>query len=81
MEEKLYIWLIGALFSLVNFLFWGRIKRIERDLKEATQKSAAIEKNYLSRFEELHRRLNEVEKNIIREIYSIKALTPPAPHT
>jgi hypothetical protein len=41
---------------------------------EAKKKSSSIEKNYLSRFEELHNKLSEVEKNIIREIYSIKLL-------
>jgi len=79
MNEKIYIWIIGGLLSLVNFLFWSRIKRIEKDLEEEKKKSSAIEKNYISRFEELHSKLNEVEKNIIKEIYNIKALTLPAP--
>ena len=72
MNEKIYIWIIGGLLSLVNFLFWSRIKRIEKDLEDEKKKSSSIEKNYISRFEELHSKLNEVEKNIIREIYSIK---------
>jgi hypothetical protein len=72
MNEKIYIWIIGGLLSLVNFLFWSRIKRIEKDVDEAKKKSSAIEKNYLSRFEELHNKLSEVEKNIIREIYKVK---------
>jgi len=74
MNEKIYIWIIGGLLSLVNFLFWSRIKRIEKDVDEAKKKSSAIEKNYLSRFEELHNKLSEVEKNIIREIYNVKLL-------
>ena len=45
---------------------------IEKDVDEAKKKSSSIEKNYLSRFEELHNKLGEVEKNIIREIYNIK---------
>jgi hypothetical protein len=53
-------------------LFWSRIKRIEKDVDETKKKSSSIEKNYLSRFEDLHNKLGEVEKNIIREIYSIK---------
>ncbi|NJD23491.1 MAG: hypothetical protein FIA82_12635 [Melioribacter sp.] len=72
MNEKIYIWIIGGLLSLVNFLFWSRIKRIEKDVDETKKKSTAIEKNYLSRFEVLHNKLSEVEKNIIREIYNIK---------
>jgi len=72
MNEKIYIWIIGGLLSLVNFLFWARIKRIEKDVDEMKKKSSAIEKNYLSRFEDLHNKLSEVEKNIIKEIYSIK---------
>ena len=72
MSENFYIWLIGILLGLVNFLFWSRIKRIEKDVDETKKKSSAIEKNYLSRFEVLHNKLSEVEKNIIREIYNIK---------
>jgi hypothetical protein len=60
------------LLGLVNLLFWSRIKRIEKDIDETKQKSVSIEKNYLSRFEELHSKLSDVEKNIIREIYKIK---------
>jgi hypothetical protein len=72
MNDSIYIWIIGGLLSLVNFLFWSRIKRIEKDVDEAKKKSYAIEKNYLTRFEELHNKLSEVEKNIIREIYNVK---------
>jgi hypothetical protein len=75
MNEKIYIWIIGGLLSLVNFLFWSRIKRIEKDVDETKKKSSSIEKNYLSRFEDLHNKLSEVEKNIIREIYNIKLST------
>ena len=74
MNENIYIWIIGGLLSLVNFLFWSRIKRIEKDVDETKKKSSSIEKNYLSRFEDLHNKLSEVEKNIIREIYNIKLL-------
>jgi hypothetical protein len=72
MYDNIYLWMIGALLSLVNVLFWSRIKRIEKDIDELRTKSYSIEKNYLSRFEELHCKLGDVEKNIIREIYSIK---------
>ena len=72
MNENIYQWLIGGLLSLVNLLFWSRIKRIEKDIDEVKQKSFSIEKNYLSRFEELHSKLSDVEKNIIREIYKVK---------
>jgi len=50
MNENIYQWLIGGLLSLVNLLFWSRIKRIEKDIDEVKQKSFSIEKNYLSRF-------------------------------
>ena len=72
MNETFYIWTIGGLLSVVNMLFWARIKRIEKDIDEEKKKSFSIEKNYLSRFEELHTKLSEVEKNIIREIYNVK---------
>ena len=72
MNEKIYIWIIGGLLSLVNMLFWSRIKRIEKDLEDEKKKSSSIEKNYISRFEELHSKLNEVEKNIIKEIYGVR---------
>ena len=72
MNENIYLWIIGGLLGLVNMLFWSRIKRIEKDVDEAKKKSSSIEKNYLSRFEELHNKLSEVEKNIIREIYNVK---------
>jgi hypothetical protein len=75
MTENIYNWLIAGLLSLVNLLFWSRIKRIEKDIEEVKQKSYSIEKNYLSRFEELHSKLGDVEKNIIREIYSVKLAT------
>ena len=75
MSENFYIWLIGILLGIVNFLFWSRIKRIEKDVDETKKKSSSIEKNYLSRFEVLQNKLSEVEKNIIREIYSIKIST------
>lgn len=64
--------IIAVLFGLVNFLFWNRIKRIERDIELNKNKSTAIEKNYLIRFEKLNERLNEIEKNIIREIGMIR---------
>ncbi len=72
MSENIYLWIIGGLLGLVNMLFWSRIKRIEKDVDETKKKSSSIEKNYLSRFEDLHNKLSEVEKNIIREIYNIK---------
>ena len=72
MNDNIFFWIISGLVSLVNFLFWSRIKRIEKDVDEAKKKSSSIEKNYLSRFEDLHNKLSEVEKNIIREIYNIK---------
>jgi len=72
MYENIYLWIIGSLLGLVNFLFWSRIKRIEKDVDETKKKSSSIEKNYLTRFEELHSKLSDVEKNIIREIYNIK---------
>jgi hypothetical protein len=70
MNDVTYIWIIGGLLSLVNFLFWNRIKRIEKDIEENKNKAIIIEKNYLSRFEDLKDKISEVEKNIIKEIYS-----------
>jgi hypothetical protein len=75
MNDSIYLWIIGSLLGLVNFLFWSRIKRIEKDVDETKKKSSTIEKNYLTRFEELHSKLSDVEKNIIREIYNVKLST------
>ena len=75
MNDNIYLWIIGALLSLVNVLFWSRIKRIEKDIDELRTKSYSIEKNYLARFEELHSKLSEVEKNIIHELYKIKLMS------
>ncbi len=72
MNESIYIWIIGGLLGLLNMLFWNRIKRIEKDVDELKKKSYSIEKNYLSRFEDLYNKLSEVEKNIVREIYNMK---------
>lgn len=74
MNESIYIWLLSGILGLVNFLFWSRIKRIEKDIQDNKDKNENIEKNYISRFEEIHTKLNEVEKNIIKEIYDMKLL-------
>jgi len=71
---SVYIWLLSVFVALVNILFWSRIKRIERDIRDNKNKNERLEKNYIARFEELHAKLNEVEKNIIREIFEIKLL-------
>ena len=74
MIVNVYLWILSGLLGIVNFLFWSRIKRIEKDIQGNKDKSERIEKNYISRFEELHAKLNEVEKNIIKEIYEMKIL-------
>ena len=74
MIVNVYLWILSGLLGIVNFLFWSRIKRIEKDIQGNKDKSERIEKNYISRFEELHTKLNEVEKNIIKEIYEMKIL-------
>jgi len=74
MNGSIYIWLLSGVAGLVNFLFWGRIKRIEKDIQDNKDKNEDIEKNYLTRFEKIHSKLNEVEKNIIKEIYEMKLL-------
>ena len=66
--------MLSVFVALVNILFWSRIKRIERDIRDNKNKNEKLEKNYIARFEELHAKLNEVEKNIIREIFEIKLL-------
>ena len=74
MNESVYIWLLSGVAGLVNFLFWSRIKRIEKDIEDNRKRYDSIEKNYLTRFEEIHSKLNEVEKNIIKEIYDFKLM-------
>ena len=70
--SEIIIGVVGALWGLVNFLFWSRIKRIEKDIERSLKKSDIIEHNYLDRFEKINNKLNEVEKNIIKEIYKAK---------
>ena len=67
--HELAIGVVGILWGLVNFLFWSRIKRIEKDIEDNVKRSNRIEHNYLDRFERLNEKLSEVEKNIIKEIY------------
>ena len=67
--NELAIGVVGILWGLVNFLFWSRIKRIEKDIEDNVKRSNRIEHNYLDRFERLNEKLSEVEKNIIKEIY------------
>ena len=61
--------ILGSLLGIINFLFWSRIKRIEKDIEDSIKRSNRIEHNYLDRFERLNEKLSEVEKNIIKEIY------------
>ena len=67
--NEVAIGVVGILWGLVNFLFWSRIKRIEKDIEDNVKRSNRIEHNYLDRFERLNEKLSEVEKNIIKEIY------------
>ncbi len=67
--NELIVGVVGVLWGLVNFLFWSRIKRIEKDIEDSIKRSNRIEHNYLDRFERLNEKLSEVEKNIIKEIY------------
>lgn len=66
--------MLSVFVALMNILFWSRIKRIEKDIQENKDKNENIEKNYISRFEEINAKLNEVEKNIIKEIYDMKLI-------
>ena len=61
--------ILGGLLGMINFLFWNRIRRIERDIEGNKKLCSVIEHNYLDRFEKLNEKLNDVEKNIIREIF------------
>ena len=67
--------ILGGLLGMINFLFWNRIRRIEKDIEGNVKRSNLIEHNYLDRFEKLNDKLNEVEKNIIREIYASAPLS------
>ena len=66
--SELSIGVMGVLWTLVNFLFWSRIRRIEKDIEENKKKCDMIEHNYLDRFERLTEKLSEVEKNILKAI-------------
>jgi hypothetical protein len=63
MNEKFYIMDNWRTSKFSEFLFWSRIKRIEKDVDDKKE-ILFIEKNYLSAFEVLHNKLSEVEKNI-----------------
>ena len=62
------IGLIGAMWTLINLLFWQRIKRIETDVDKNTESENQIKENYIDRFEKVYARLNEMEINIIKHI-------------
>lgn len=72
MDNKMVVWIISGLLGIINYLFWGRIKKLENEIEKLESKYSAIEKNYIKRFEEIHSRLADVEKNIIKEIYTVK---------
>jgi len=53
---------IGTLWSLVSMLFWSRIRRIEKDIEMNNKRCSEIEKNYLSRFEQMNNSINSVKE-------------------
>jgi len=67
MKELTVYGALGVLWSLVNFLFWSRIKRIEKDIEMNNQKTDEIEHNYLDRFEEMNRNINCVKEENTKE--------------
>ena len=65
--NELFIGVVGILWSLVNLLFWSRIKRIEKDIEMNNRKTDEIEHNYLDRFEEMNRNINCVKEENTKE--------------
>ena len=68
MEFIIITGLIGAMWTLINLLFWQRIKRIETDVDKNTESENQIKENYIDRFEKVYVKLNEMEINIIKHI-------------
>jgi len=68
MEFLIITGLIGAMWTLINLLFWQRIKRIETDVDKNTESGNQIRNNYIDRFEKVYVKLNEMEINIIKHI-------------
>jgi hypothetical protein len=67
--DPLIILLISSLFSIINYLFWARIKRVEKDTSENSTELNEIQQNYTAKFEEIKDALNLTEKNIIERIH------------
>jgi hypothetical protein len=70
--DPLIILLISSLFSIINYLFWARIKRVEKDTSENSLNLAEMQQNYISKFEEIKDALNLTEKNIIEKIHLLE---------
>jgi len=64
--------LLSALITGINYLFWARIKRIEKDTYENVCEMNKIKNNYLHRFDELKNALTDAEKNIIERIHEFE---------
>lgn len=70
--DPFIILIVSSLISIINYLFWARIKRIEKDTFGYSQDIEKIKTNYLSRFDEIKTALNQAEKNIIERLHEFE---------
>lgn len=70
--DPIIILVFSTMITVINYLFWARIRRIEKDTAENEKEMYKIKVNYLHRFDELKNALTEAEKNIIERIHEFE---------
>ena len=70
--DPLFMLVLSVLISALNYLFWARVKRIEKDIADSEEETKKIKNNYLLRFDDLKKSLSEAEKNIIDRIHHLE---------
>jgi hypothetical protein len=70
--DPFIVFIISSLFTVMNYLFWGRIKRMEKDITENKNEMKQIKELSFDRLEELNETINEAERNILERIHEFE---------
>ncbi len=70
--DPVILLILSSLLTAINYLFWSRIKRIEKDTSANTIEIHEIQSNYITRFDDIKTSLHTVEKNIIERIHEFE---------